>query len=44
VKEHLPKILSLMKKYGFHRQDNGGIDFEGMDDFVTDCLINYNKA
>ncbi len=43
IKEHLPKILSLMKKYWFHWQNNWWMDFEWMDDFVTDCLINYNK-
>lgn len=43
VKEHLPKILALMKKYGFYWQDNGGIDFEGLTDFVTDQLVKYNS-
>ena len=44
VEEHLPKILALMKKYGFYWQDNGGLDFEGLTDFVTDQLIHYNSA
>ena len=42
-REHLPKILGLMKKYGFFWQNNGGIEFEGIDDFVTDQLIKYNQ-
>lgn len=41
--EHLPKILGLMKKYGFYFQNNGGIEFEGIDDFVTEQLIKYNQ-
>ncbi len=43
VKTHLPTILSLMKKYGFFWQDNGGVEFEALDDFVTNELITYNK-
>jgi len=42
-REHLPKILNLMKKYGFYWQNNGGIEFEGIDDFVTEQLIKYNQ-
>lgn len=42
-KEYLPKILGLMKKYGFYWQNNGGIEFEGIDDFVTEQLIKYNQ-
>ncbi|VVB77567.1 Ribosomal protein S12 methylthiotransferase RimO [uncultured archaeon] len=42
-KEDLPKILGLMKKYGFYWQNNGGIEFEGLDDFVTEQLIKYNR-
>ena len=42
-REYLPKILSLMKKYGFYWQNNGGIEFEGIDDFVTEQLIKYNQ-
>lgn len=43
-KEYLPKILSLMKKYGMYWQNNGGVEFEAIDDFVTEELINYNKS
>ena len=42
-REYLPKILGLMKKYGFYFQNNGGIEFEGIDDFVTEQLIKYNQ-
>lgn len=42
-REYLPKILGLMKKHGFHWQNNGGIEFEGLDDFVTEQLIKYNQ-
>jgi len=42
-KEYLPKILGLMKKHGLHWQNNGGIEFEGIDDFVTEQLIKYNQ-
>lgn len=44
VKEYLPKILDLMKKYGFYWQNNGGVEFEAIDDFVTEQLIAYNKS
>lgn len=43
VREHLPKILGLMKKYGFYWQNNGGVEFEAIDDFVTEQLIKYNQ-
>ena len=33
-----------MKKYDFFWQDSGGIDFELLDDFVTDQFIQYNKT
>jgi len=42
-KTHLVEILRLMKKHGFYWQNNGGIDFELLDDFVTDQFIRYNK-
>jgi radical SAM superfamily enzyme YgiQ (UPF0313 family) len=44
VRQHLPRVLELMKKYGFHWQNNGGIEFEGLDDFVTDQLVQYQKG
>lgn len=44
VKTHLPAILGLMKKHGLYWQDNGGVEFEALDDFVTDELIKYNKS
>jgi len=44
VKEYLPKILELMKKYGLYWQNNGGVEFEAIDDFVTEQLIEYNKS
>jgi radical SAM superfamily enzyme YgiQ (UPF0313 family) len=43
VREHLPKVLSLMKKHGLYWQNNGGVEFESIDDFVTEQLIQYNK-
>jgi len=43
-KKYLPKILSLMKKYGMYWQNNGGVEFEAIDDFVTDELIKYNQS
>ena len=43
-KTHLPKILELMKRYGLYWQNNDGVEFEAIDDFVTDQLINYNKT
>lgn len=43
VKEHLPKILKLMKKHDLYWQNNGGVEFESLDDFVTEQLIRYNK-
>lgn len=42
-KTHLVKILEIMKKHEFFWQNNGGIEFEMLDNFVTDLLINYNK-
>jgi radical SAM superfamily enzyme YgiQ (UPF0313 family) len=42
-REHLPKILSLMKRHGMYWQNNGGVEFEGMDEFVTEQLIEYNR-
>lgn len=42
-REYLPKILNLMKKHGMYWQNNGGVEFEGIDEFVTEQLINYNK-
>ncbi len=44
IKTHLPTILGLMKKHGLYWQDNGGVEFEALDDFVTDELIKYNKS
>ncbi|MGV8162811.1 MAG: B12-binding domain-containing radical SAM protein [Candidatus Nanoarchaeia archaeon] len=43
VKTHLSQILNLMKKYGLYWQNNGGVEFEAIDDFVTEQLIQYNK-
>lgn len=42
--KHLPEILRIMKKYGFFWQNNGGIDFEMLDDFVTEQFLRYNKV
>ena len=39
----LNKKLCLMKKYGFYWQNSGGIDFELLDDSVTEMFINYNQ-
>jgi radical SAM superfamily enzyme YgiQ (UPF0313 family) len=44
VKTHLPTILGLMKKHGLYWQDNGGVEFEALDNFVTDELIKYNQS
>lgn len=44
VKEHLPMIFSAMKKYGFYWQNNGGLDFEGLTDWVTDQIVAYNQS
>jgi hypothetical protein len=33
-----------MKKYGFYWQNNGGIEFEAMNDFVTEKIIDYNNT
>jgi len=44
VKDYLPKILGLMKKHGMYWQNNGGVEFEALDDFVTEKLIEYNKS
>jgi radical SAM superfamily enzyme YgiQ (UPF0313 family) len=43
LKQHLPKILSLMKKYEFFWQNNGGIDFEATDEFVINEILKYNQ-
>jgi radical SAM superfamily enzyme YgiQ (UPF0313 family) len=43
AKSHLVRILGLMKKHGFYWQNNGGIDFELLDDFVTEKFIQYNR-
>lgn len=42
--QNLVKKLALMKKYGYFWQDSGGIDFELLDDFVTEQFIEYNKS
>jgi hypothetical protein len=42
-REVLETKLSLIKKYGFYWQNSGGIDFELLDDDVTDLLIAYNR-
>ena len=42
-KTHLVEVLRLMKKHGFYWQNNGGLDFELLDDFVTDQFIRYNN-
>ena len=44
VRQHLPRVLELMKKHGFYWQNNGGIEFEGLDEFVTNQLIQYQKG
>jgi len=44
VNDRLPKILKAMKDRGLYWQNNGGVEFEMMDDFVTDQLIEYNKS
>jgi len=44
VREHLPRILGLMKKYGLYWQNNGGVEFEGLDDFVTQQLVDYQRG
>jgi len=44
VKDYLPKILGLMKKHSMYWQNNGGVEFEALDDFVTNQLIEYNKS
>jgi radical SAM superfamily enzyme YgiQ (UPF0313 family) len=43
VQVHLPAVLGLLKKYGLYWQNNGGIDFEAVDDFVTTQIVKYNK-
>lgn len=43
IREHLPRILGLMKKHGFFWQNNGGLEFEALNDFVTEQLIKYNS-
>lgn len=43
-KTALTKKLELLKKYEFYWQNSGGIDFELLDDFVTDQFIQYNKT
>jgi hypothetical protein len=42
-KDHLPKILGTMKKYGLFWQNNGGLDFELLDDEVTSIFTAYNR-
>lgn len=42
-KTHLVRVLGLMKKHGFYWQNNGGLDFELLDDFVTEQFIDYNR-
>jgi hypothetical protein len=42
-KEHVRKTLGLMKKYGFYWQNNGGLDFEELDDEVTRSFVDYNR-
>lgn len=42
--DKLKKKLELMKKYDFFWQDSGGIDFELLDDEVTELLIDYNTT
>jgi len=44
VREHLPKLLSIMKKHGMYWQNNGGMEFEMMDDFVTKEILKYNES
>lgn len=44
VREHLPKLLGLMKKHGMYWQNNGGMEFEMMDDFVTEQVLKYNES
>jgi len=41
--DHLRTILSLMKEYGFFWQNNGGVEFEGLDDTVTEMIVAYNS-
>jgi len=43
-KSALIKKLELLKKYEFYWQNSGGIDFELLDDFVTEQFIEYNKT
>lgn len=43
-KEQVKERLWLMKKYWLYRQNNGGLEFERIDDFVTDLFIKYNKT
>lgn len=40
---HMKKILSVIKKYGFYWQNNGGLDFQLLDKEITDLFIDYNK-
>lgn len=42
-REHLTKILSLMKERGLYWQNNGGVEFEAIDDFVTEKIARYNS-
>lgn len=42
--ESLAKKLGLLKKYGFYWQNSGGIDFELLEDYVTNMFIDYNKS
>ncbi|MDD2758158.1 MAG: cobalamin-dependent protein [Patescibacteria group bacterium] len=40
---HLKKVFELLKKYGFYWQNNGGVDFELLNDEITDMFIEYNR-
>lgn len=43
-KEALKRKMDLLKKYDFHWQDSGGIDFELLDDDITEQFIAFNKS
>ena len=43
VQKHLSTILKLMKKYGIFWQNNGGIEFELLDESVTNLFVKYNQ-
>ncbi len=44
MKDHLPKIFGIMKKYGFFWHDSGGVDFRVLTDFATEQILDYNKG